>query len=567
MNAFLQSLLTPSGWLFIAATTAGVAVMIMGPCRYLRYGWAAKRKDIMGGLDRNARYEYFKRFAFDEIFLSDADIAAEFDRFYRHWYGRRFFAIPLIVHTAITFIFVSIVLLSVLSRKDGLNNPFLLLPFPAIAAVTGAYMWVTNDFISRARRLDFTPADVAWGTLRLVVAIPMGYAFNALAADKLAPFVAFALGAFPLSALLSILQRRMEKQFNVNPETIETADSVAKLEGVDRDIRERLGKEDISTITQIAYCDPIRLAMRSNLSFIFISDLAGQAIAWLYLREKLSSIKPFGLRGACEIRWYLEHYNLPNTGLSLTQRRDRERAILAMPSIAKMLGQDESTVLICFKQIAYDPFTAFYTKTWINPEQPTIGFLQYGALDNHLDEAYRELVSETVTDDIWTPFRAEFVRCSHSRAGAPILAPADRGGARVPARILVLKRGVDLKRAMKLLIQRETRVMPDCPPVGVTSVEDVNVRELLNFHGLPLVLYVTFHTLIQPLNSTRLATLAIESATHFSDGDRDGISYLNEAIKAGIKTPLIASYKQEILKQTGCKTLEEALASVRRAVQ
>ncbi|MGF7131438.1 hypothetical protein P3T40_002920 [Paraburkholderia sp. EB58] len=562
MDAFLKDLLSPCGLLLIVATFTGVAIMMMGPGRYLRYGWAAKRKDILGGLDRNARNEYFKRFAYDESFAVGSDISRRFENFYEYWYGRRFFAIPLIIHLIVTLVFVFLVMLSVLDQHDGLHNPFFQLPFPAVTAAAGAYMWVTNDFISRARRLDFSPADVAWGTLRLVIAIPMGYAFASLFTDRISPFITFALGAFPLSVLLSIMQRRMEKQLNVASETPETADSVSKLEGVDRDIRERLEKEDIYTVTQIAYCDPVRLAMRSNLNFIFISDIAGQAIAWLYLREKLALIKPFGLRGACEIRWYLKHYDLQGSDLSVVQKRDHERAVAAMPGIATALNQDPSTVLNCFKQIAYDPFTAFYVATWIDPQHPRIGLLKYGTLADPSDLDFQDFVEDTVTEDVKTPFRVELVRCCHARAGGPVLAPVEKGGAKIPATIVLLKRGIDAGQVMKMLYQHETRVLHDHPPVGILSVKDINVRELANFHGLPLVFYVAFEA-IEQLNAEQLAERAIESAKHLKTGDRDGISYLIELTKTGIKTPLISSYRNAILKRTGCRTLDEALTFAR----
>jgi hypothetical protein len=33
-------------------------------------------------------------------------------------------------------------------------------PTTGMAAIAGAYLWVVDDFISRARRLDFAPSDV-----------------------------------------------------------------------------------------------------------------------------------------------------------------------------------------------------------------------------------------------------------------------------------------------------------------------------------------------------------------------------------------------------------------------
>jgi hypothetical protein len=59
---------------------------------------------------------------------------------------------------------VTIVALTGLHKLQYFETaPLFDLPDAAMAAIAGAYLWVVDDFISRARRLDFTPADVMWG--------------------------------------------------------------------------------------------------------------------------------------------------------------------------------------------------------------------------------------------------------------------------------------------------------------------------------------------------------------------------------------------------------------------
>jgi hypothetical protein len=41
--------------------------------------------------------------------------------------------------------------------------------------------------------------------------------------------------------------------------------------------------------------------MRASLSFIFVLDVVSQALAWVYLDQKLNDLRPMGLRGAFEI--------------------------------------------------------------------------------------------------------------------------------------------------------------------------------------------------------------------------------------------------------------------------
>src|SRR5207253_415653 len=71
------------------------------------------------------------------------------------------------------------------------------LPYLATAAVAGAYFWVVLDLIQRAHSRELSPYDINRSTLRLVVAIPIGYAFTATFGDG-AAWLAFLLGAFPI---------------------------------------------------------------------------------------------------------------------------------------------------------------------------------------------------------------------------------------------------------------------------------------------------------------------------------------------------------------------------------
>jgi hypothetical protein len=255
------------------------------------------------------------------------------------------------------------VVLSGLDRLHYLTNPLVKVPDIAMAAIAGAYLWVVNDFISRARRLDFAPSDVMWGVLRLIISVPMGYAFAKIAAASVGPFVAFALGAFPLSTLTSMLQRLANKNLQLQPAPEETADDIVKLQGINRAIVERLSNEDITSITQVAYCDPVRLIMRSNLSFNFVTDCMNQALAWMYLQDGLNIIRPLGMRGAAEIRHLIGDFD----GVDMAQPGGKEahdRAVAAMPLIATAIKQDVATLQVVFRQIAEDPYTIFLDRVW-----------------------------------------------------------------------------------------------------------------------------------------------------------------------------------------------------------
>jgi len=191
----------------------------------------------------------------------------------------------------------------------------------------------------------------------------MGYACASIAAKSLGPFVAFALGAFPLTTLTSMLQRLANKNLGLEATPSETTDDIIKLQGINRAIVERLSNEDINTITQVAYCDPVRLIMRSNLTFNFVTDCMNQALAWMYLQGDLDTIRPLGMRGAVEIRCLVQELDDVDSQAA-PNKTAHARAVAALPLIAAAIKQDPATLQLAFRQIADDPFSIFLERVW-----------------------------------------------------------------------------------------------------------------------------------------------------------------------------------------------------------
>ncbi len=336
---------------------AGTVALIAPLLRYIVAGWRAKRQDIMDGLDAEARLCYFKMFVRNGV-KPDLDSASRaFEQLYAQSYGRRFFLVPGLLLFLVGLLAVTAVVPTGLHRLGYIVNPLFNLPDTAMAAIAGAYLWVADDHISRTRRLDFAPSDVQWGILRIIIAVPMGYAFAVVTAPSLGPFIAFAAGAFPLSALTSMLRRLGEKYLNLGQTIDEAYDDIIKLQGVNKPIVERLAQEDITTVSQIAYCDPVRLSMRSHLSFNFIIDCMNQALAWMYFQDDLNTIRPLSIRGAVEIRNLIHACDDPSDP-------DHQRALDALPKIAAAVKQDSATLQLTLREIAADPYTIFLHSVW-----------------------------------------------------------------------------------------------------------------------------------------------------------------------------------------------------------
>jgi hypothetical protein len=191
------------------------------------------------------------------------------------------------------------------------------------------------------------------------------------------------------------------------------------------------------------------------------------------------------------------------------------------------------------------------------------GILAYGSLLFDPGVEIEPLIVERI--ETLTPFPVEYGRLSATRGGAPTLVPHPRGSP-VKAHVLVLaerkETGVPLrlKKVYDLLWRRETRREgPGSEYPGGRGENAVCIRDLTEFCGLAHVLYTDFNPegkIAEP-DPTSLARAAIESVRRAAPG-KDGLRYLIDVRKAGVKTRLTPAYVDEILSRTGARELEEA---------
>jgi len=194
-----------------------------------------------------------------------------------------------------------------------------------------------------------------------------------------------------------------------------------------------------------------------------------------------------------------------------------------------------------------------------------IGILAYGSLITHPGP---EIAAATClrVDNVPTPFNVEFARSSRGRDGAPTIIPVENGGSPVNAVVLVMRDYVLPDDARSMLWRRETNQAGSNkryePPESQT-LDTVVVAEYTALAGVELVLTTKIGSNISPLTPQQLAELAFASARAKAGPERrDGISYLTDAKRAGIVTPMMDSYEREVLRLTGDQSLEDAWSSI-----
>lgn len=185
-----------------------------------------------------------------------------------------------------------------------------------------------------------------------------------------------------------------------------------------------------------------------------------------------------------------------------------------------------------------------------------IGILAYGSLIDCPGCEIEPVITERIKG-VETPFKVEFARSSSGRDGAPTLVPVDEGGACVNAVILVLEESISETEAQNMLWRRETNKV--CSGESYNPPSTVCIKRWEGLHTVQVVFYTWIKSNIDPLTPQKLARLAIKSAKCSAGAKRrDGISYLIAAKRNGIVTPLMPGYEQEVLRQTGTGSLEEA---------
>jgi len=312
---------------------------------YMVYGWNRKWEELEDTLNVFAKQAYMASFRNLNYQLSEVD--DKFAKLYRESYGRRWFIIPigLAVVTACIGNYLVAADLIPLAASSGADVKFNIAP----AAVAGAYTFVTYDFYRRVQRRNLLTVDIVRNALRLAIAIPVGYAFATLNLH-IGAFIAFAVGAFPLGDLLAILRRVANERLKLHIGPAPVGSRSVQLLGIDPETADRIEDADITTIPQLSTCDPVDLAMRTNLQFRYVVNMCSQALAWIYLRDKLDTLRPLGLSTALEIRELMYDFEEP-------ARATRAQRVLSVAATAAKVPIDG--LRHAFRQIISAPNTRF----------------------------------------------------------------------------------------------------------------------------------------------------------------------------------------------------------------
>ncbi len=341
---------------------AGVAawVMVWLPCViYLSKSWRSRRDKLLAVFGPTEIKLYYKQFfpAVDISQDTDDQLAKRFKVRFFGLYGRRRYAFPLLLLACVAGVGLFGTVRTV-QVWVGVSVNTSAIPSMAVSAFLGGLTWVVNDQLGRLRNRDFTSYDVYNCVFRFLIAIPFGYALRGFANKDLGVSVAFLLGTFPTGTLFTYGRRLATQQLKVGEGGESSRLELESLQGVGRTNAERFMDEGLTTMTELAWVDPVDLTIRTNRDFNYIVDCVSQALLWVYFGDKMNVLNKVSLRGAQEAFTLIE-------SLRSADPTVQNAASKALDEVAAIVGVNrEAAFYTLSEQVHNDPYTKFLHEIW-----------------------------------------------------------------------------------------------------------------------------------------------------------------------------------------------------------
>ncbi len=356
--------ITSHAWFFCVVYACAMVLLLVPVTYYLFIGWTVRRDKLFAFLNAAALAVYYTQFPW--IYeASDPDLCRRFRKQFNYLYGRHHYTVPLLLFFVLSLLALFAMLHSVLSWFGITRRPF---SFDAVtvAAIAGGLVWCVSDQLGRIQGRDLSPYDVYGWSFRLLLAVPFGYTLAHLAGPEMAIPMAFFLGAFPTQTLFLVARRIAVSKLSLGDQQDSGQLELERLQSVSRSNAERLQDAGISTITALAWCDPVDLTIRTNLDFNYILDCMSQALLWVYFEEKARLLFKLSLRGAHDVITLLANLQGVTVPCDSNQQLtpDQLTARATLVNMSAVIGITDAALITSLRVIASDPYAQFIHKVW-----------------------------------------------------------------------------------------------------------------------------------------------------------------------------------------------------------
>ncbi len=260
--------------------------------------------------------EYLKVYHFadwEKIRDQDAEtirkrFEAVFAKQFRGNNGFRSFLLPLGL-TTVTSVLMAVVVYRTLNAPSSVTEFFQDCVVPL--SLAGAMLYVFPSFTARYAALSLDPQSLLSLLGRLWLAVITGVVVASAVTTALQPIAAF-LGSLLPVAGLDFLAKKVFTPSEEKGAAERAAAEAALLEVLhqDRELLAQLNHIGIRSVLQLAYENPLKIFVESDLNLIACIDLVDQANLHLYVpdREIRKELNRFGVRTAVDIMTQLDEY-------------------------------------------------------------------------------------------------------------------------------------------------------------------------------------------------------------------------------------------------------------------
>jgi hypothetical protein len=205
-------------------------------------------------------------------------------------------------------LFVAVLVFNVPASLQHLSN-LISNARPALAAAfAGSYIWVAAGLVSSYATDDLSPGLLHGFWVRMLAApvvalslLPLISGTETLTGPKIAA-TAFLIAVFPVDSLQNLVRNLARKNLpGLISDSPAQGPTLQNLQGMTERTINRLADEGIDSTERLAYYDPLKLMVRTNIPWVVITDFIDQALLFSYIKEGITKTASMGIRGSIEV--------------------------------------------------------------------------------------------------------------------------------------------------------------------------------------------------------------------------------------------------------------------------
>ncbi len=175
-------------------------------------------------------------------------------------------------------------------------------PLTLSMGFAGAYLLSLYDTLRRCRTSDLSAYSLHFTWVHMILASILAPLVCQAFTPAVGAPVAFGLGLLPIKDTVDFARESAKKKLEMSTTTqASKAPPLSLVQGLNKDVIDRLEEEGITSTVELAYYDPIKLFLKTNFQWAWVIDVMDQAILINYIGDKIEVLRPVGIRGAIEM--------------------------------------------------------------------------------------------------------------------------------------------------------------------------------------------------------------------------------------------------------------------------